>query len=201
MKLSSKLVTLLFGLVVSSGASANIIELNISDNLVKYENQFFTGTAEVTADGKVVQDGNNWVALEGPYEITADSVLNIAFSSTVLGEIHGIGFDNNTSYTNLDAASQNRFFQFGGTQFFGIQDFNTYTAADLDSVVEFTINLGDYFTGTFNNIIFINDRDGKWDATSTYFQPLQVSGVNAVNTASTLGLFLIMIASLLVRRR
>ena len=38
--------------------------------------------------------GNNWVAFEGVYNITADTILQVTFSSSQIGELHGFGFDN-----------------------------------------------------------------------------------------------------------
>ncbi len=95
--------------------------------------------------------GNTWKRVGIPYNVTADTVVEFDFSSSVQGEIHGIGFDVDNT---IDANT----FQLYGTQVYGIQAFNNYSAS-APSVVHYTIPVGTFFTGNFLYLTFANDQD------------------------------------------
>jgi subtilisin family serine protease len=75
-----------------------------------------------------VQDGgatlfienNAWKSISYPYTVTANTVLEFDFRSTIQGEIHGLGFDNNNSI------SSGFTFRVYGTQNWGIGNYDTY---------------------------------------------------------------------------
>ncbi|MBZ2163146.1 hypothetical protein [Alteromonas stellipolaris] len=146
--------------VLSFSSGASVITLDMSQPFVNYGNQFTDGTVTASSDSTTLDMfGNNWVAFNGPYIIDSSTILEITFSSSSIGELHGFGFDNDTIFdTTADYNNGgNRYFQLAGTQTFGVQDFNTYTTEG--STVTFTVDLGNYLTGSFNYLVFINDQD------------------------------------------
>ena len=111
-------------------------------------------TMEVLDGGATLRlVGNGWkqVRLGAPYNVTADTVLEVTFRSTAQGEVHAIGFDTD------DALSAGWAFAFYGTQSWGIRDFHTYDPAS--GAVTYTIPVGQYFTGSFDRLIFAMDHD------------------------------------------
>ena len=119
-------------------------------------NQDRKGLYETTADGNFLSlTGNLWKAVNYKYNITPDTVMEFDFQSTVEGEIHGIGFDFDTSAT----AKQQ--FQLHGTQLSRMaQDFaGLYEVPG--SWKHYRIPVGEYFTGEINYLTFRNDHDVK----------------------------------------
>ena len=105
---------------------------------------------------EVTLTGNSWKKLDlgGSYTITENTVLEFDFQSTLEGEIHAIGFDNNNNA--FDGSQQERF-QLFGTQFQGQQSVRNY-----DSSLgwqSYQINVGDFFTGDFSYLTLVNDHD------------------------------------------
>lgn len=114
-----------------------------------------SGTATVSADGSTITlSGNTWKAVEHAYTLTSDTVLSFEFSSSIEGEIHGIGMDDQTS--SFSDSIANRAFQLHGSQTWGIQDYATYTPAGW---VLYEIPIGQFYTGSMSHLFFINDHD------------------------------------------
>ena len=112
------------------------------------------GIARSIDDQTVEMDGNAWKKVEGidPFVIDTDTVLSFEFMSDVEGEIHAIGFDND------DTLSVDQVFQLDGTQTWGLQDYNgSYTTGS--GFQAYDIAVGDFFTGSFDSLVFIMDDD------------------------------------------
>ncbi|MEA5534241.1 hypothetical protein VB691_09495, partial [Crocosphaera sp. XPORK-15E] len=105
-------------------------------------------------EAKIKNNGWKQLAINN-YNITANTVLNFEFRSTSQGEIQGIGFDNNDNVFD----NTNTLFQLYGTQTWGNQAFNNYAAND--NWKAYSINVGDYFTGNFDRLAFMNDDDAN----------------------------------------
>jgi hypothetical protein len=114
----------------------------------------------VVADGgfSLKLEGNAWKRITLPTDVTAGTVLEFDYSSTVEGEIHGIGFDTN------DSVSANWTFQLFGTQTWGLQDYATYVSPGW---THYTIPVGTFYTGSFDYLFFAND-DGAAAADGTF---------------------------------
>jgi subtilisin family serine protease len=128
--------------------------INFNDYTVNsYDpNQDITKSYAVTNSGAQLSvSGNTWKQILINYNVTADTILEFDFSSTAEGEVQGIGFDNDLSL------SGEQFFKVFGTQSWGIQAFDTYTTAQ--GTVHYTINVGQYFTGFVQYMVFGNDHD------------------------------------------
>jgi len=107
--------------------------------------------------------GNGWqmIGLRG-VEITADTILEFDFTSTIEGELHAIGFDNDSGLsTELG-------FQFYGTQTWADNQIDNYDdTAPLTK--HYTIPVGAYYTGEFSYLFFVHDHDvSNPDAESIY---------------------------------
>lgn len=190
-----KLVLAMFS-VLSFTANAAVIELDFSDTFANYGNQFKDGAVEAENGGETLSMfGNNWVAFEGVYNITADTILQVTFSSSKVGELHGFGFDNDIVFDDVDdfENGENRYFQFAGTQTFGVQDYNTYSVPN--TIETFTVEIGKFLTGTFSQLVFINDQDKSGaDAQSSY--SIATSDSNFVASVNGPGVLTLMLMSL-----
>ncbi len=111
--------------------------------------------------------GNGWkkVQLDAAYRVAADTVLEVTFSSSAEGEIHGIGFDQD------DGISSSTTFQFFGTQRWGQQAFNDYA----NGAVTYRIPVGAYFTGSFDRIVFAMDHDVRDPSGESVFWDISVN--------------------------
>ncbi|MEA5533759.1 M10 family metallopeptidase [Crocosphaera sp. XPORK-15E] len=132
-----------------------------------------------TDKSEVQIDNNGWKQFGiGNYNITANTVLTFDFLSTKEGEIQGIGFDNNDNIFD----DTNALFQLHGTQTWGNQAFNNYTAAN--GWKTYSINVGDYFTGNYDRLGFMNDDDRTTPNISSQFRNIKISEANLTNTTN-----------------
>lgn len=104
-------------------------------------------------DGSTLRlEDNTWKDVTLNYTVTANTVLEFDFMSTVQGEIQGIGFDRS------DDINSGLTFKIYGTQSWGINTYNNY-AGNEGEWVHYTIDVGDTYTGNFNRLFFVNDDD------------------------------------------
>lgn len=139
--------------VTSNTASLDIDSLTFST----YSIQGGSGVVSSQDGGTTLHiEGNNWIKTDSTYTISADTVLEFDFNSTIKGEIHGIGFDEDDVLTN-----DSRIYQLAGTQTWSkaIQVSPQYTTSDLGTWVHYTIPIGQYYTGSDMNLVFVNDHD------------------------------------------
>ncbi|MEL6105640.1 MAG: Ig-like domain-containing protein [Planctomycetota bacterium] len=126
------------------------------------------GVATVENDGASLRlSGNTWKAIELPYDVTADTVLEFDFQSSNEGEIHGIGFDNDRRLSNR------RIFELYGTQRWGLQSFNDY-AEDAPESTRYRIPVGEFFTGEFEFLVLANDHDASGGDAESVFSNVRV---------------------------
>ena len=104
------------------------------------------------AGATLVMDGNAWKMVPYAYTVTPNTVLEFEFRSDLIGEIHGIGFENAPLITRA------QLFTLAGSQNLGPRDF-TYDGSG--EWVLFQIPVGQYYTGSFANLVFINDDDAN----------------------------------------
>jgi hypothetical protein len=150
-----------------------------------------TGTAVVADAGSTLEiTGNTWKSIALDYSVTSDTLLNFEFFSDVKGEIQSIGFDDD-NYISADYTFQ----LFGSQSNFGNQDFNIYTLADGWS--SFSIDVGAFYTGTFDRLFFGMDEDRPGNTTAnSYFRNVEacekgncsISGVTQLPVPPTLAI-------------
>lgn len=122
----------------------------------------------VGIDGDTIRiEGNGWkaLALNGGVTITSTTVLTFTFESDSIGEIHGIGFATDATLGTADPAHS---FRTAGTQNWGINATN-----DLSPYISivgntWTIEVGKFFTGTFDYLTLICDDDADGYAVSQF---------------------------------
>lgn len=113
-------------------------------------------TATVSPDGSELElAGNVWKKFDINYTLTADTVLSFEFRTDNIQEIHGIGFDDDTSIADSVFG-----FQLAGTQVWGGMDQTFRTYQEGDGWVRFDIPVGSTYTGAIQNMIFVLDDDG-----------------------------------------
>lgn len=116
------------------------------------------GTVTLDNDGlDITLSGNNWKRLDFDYTITENTILRFDYQSTILPEISAIGFDDDNNFFNNP-----NFFFINGTQSGGIPYAVPQPTFEYDrsgDKVSIEIPVGEYFTGNFPYITFINDHD------------------------------------------
>lgn len=120
------------------------------------------GSYELLTNGAVlkIQD-NAWKAITLDYNITENTVIEFEFRSTREGEIHGLGFDDNSSI------SSGLTFNLFGSQSWGINDFKNYPGDG--NWKAYSIPVGQYYTGLADRLFFVADHDGSpFDGNSFY---------------------------------
>ena len=125
------------------------------------------GTYQVLDGGAtlLVQD-NAWKKITYPYTITANTVLEFDFRSTIEGEEHAIAFDTD------DISDGNRFHLYGTQSTGSIQAFNIYNGSG--NWQHFSIPVGNYLNGTFAYIGFLADHDAAPGNGNSYFRNLRL---------------------------
>ena len=101
--------------------------------------------------------GNAWENRGFKYTVTADSILELEFKSTSVPETSMIVFDTENIHE-----TETPCIQFYGTE--AIMDITGNSFKDYDGSgdwVKYKIRLGDYFTGNFSSLDFVNDTVGN----------------------------------------
>lgn len=135
-------------------------------DFTEYSIQPFGGPQDAGAyslldGGEVLRLRNNaWKAIELEYEVTPNTVIELEFGSTRQGEIHGIGFDENSSI------SSNRTLRLYGVQNWGIGDFDNYPGGSTWK--KYVIPVGSFYTGEFDYLFFVADHD-QWPRNGNSF--------------------------------
>jgi len=116
------------------------------------------GTVTFEGNG-VTLDGNLWKKFDFDYTVTANTVIEFDFRSTLAPEIAGIGFETN------NAISSNLTFNIYGTQNWGRSNYKNYDGSG--DWVHYKIPVGTFYTGNFVNLFLANDDDDNNPASGT----------------------------------
>lgn len=125
------------------------------------------GTATIADVGKtlIIKD-NAWKAVAIKYTVTAKTFIEFEFRSTQLGEIHGIGFDDDENISSPFT------FQLWGSQTWGIAEFRNYEGNSQWK--KYTIPVGKYYTGATNRLFFAADKDAAPFASESQFRNVRI---------------------------
>ncbi len=139
------------------------------------------GSYQLLENGTVLKIQNNaWKAIMLDYEVTPTTVIEFDFKSTIEGEIHGIGFDDN------DAISYNRTFKVHGFQNWGETYYDNY--AGNGGWQSFRIQVGQFYTGPFNRLFFNADHDSGAHNGNSFYRNIKIyegNGCNDLNGEGT----------------
>ena len=129
-----------------------------------YSNQDVTAAADQSAEA-ITLNGNTWKRSAQSFDVTADTVLSFWFRSTNQGEIHAIGFDADQTLNNNPAH-----FQFWGSQNWTGGGRIDYTPKYSGSgeFQEYSIPVGQSYTGTNMRLVFTNDNDAGTSNNGTF---------------------------------
>ena len=122
---------------------------------VSYSNQDNASNVTVEDGGDtLLLEDNTWRRTTQTFAVTANTMLEVEFSSSLEGEIHGIGFDENDTLSD-----DVRIFQVHGTQNWSgsNHDFDNYGGGG--SFVTYNIPVGQYYTGASLYLVLVNDND------------------------------------------
>ncbi len=149
--------------------------LNLNNySISSFSSQDSDGTFSIGNNGtSIALTNDTWKFIDFPYEVTANTVIELELSSSSEGEIHGIGFENDNTL------SPSYYFKFHGTQNYGVTNFDNYSSG----TTTYVIPVGDSYTGTMNKLVFINDNDGGSGNTSV-FSNVKVYETSCVNSTS-----------------
>ena len=138
---------------LTSSVSATIIDFNAYTIDSYGVGQDLVGTVDVSVTGSALTlTGNIWKSISLGYTVTSNTLLNFEFFSSVEGEIHNIGFDND-NHISADYT----FSFFGSQRHFGIQDFRNNALGQGWNAI--SIDVGTYYTGNFDRLFFGMDED------------------------------------------
>lgn len=161
-------------IVVSGGGEpcADCIDFGTTAT-TPYSNQDNVNSGSVAVrDGgaTLALTGNRWRQTVTTFAVTPDTVLELDFSSTSEGEIHGIGFDEDNSINSP------RIFQLFGTQLWNgaLEHGTRYTDSGLGSYQHFRIPVGEYYTGSAMRLVLVNDKDGGFQNNSGAFRNVRI---------------------------
>ncbi|KZS42424.1 hypothetical protein AWE51_02990 [Aquimarina aggregata] len=133
--------------------------LNFNDFTIDPFTQDRAGDFSIGNNGNALTLTNNtWKYILMNYDVTANTVIEFDFSSTNQGEIHGLGFEDNNSLTS------SRYFKVHGTQNYGVTNYDNYSSG----TTKYIIPVGNFYTGSMDRLVFINDNDAGSGNNSTF---------------------------------
>lgn len=154
-----------FDIGAGCGGSCPALDFNVN-TVVSYGGSQDAGSSAVQDGGATVFIQNNaWKAVNLNYTVTANTVVEFDFRSTLQGEIHGVGFDTDNSI------SSNLTFKVHGTQNWGITNYDNYSGTGW---VTYTIPVGTFYTGSFNKFFFVADHDASPNNGNAYFRNVKI---------------------------
>lgn len=119
--------------------------------------------------------GNTWQQIAVDYIVTPNTMIEVDFSSSNLGEIHGVGFD---AGSNNQAVSRDSVFRLGGSQGWGLSQYDTYDTY-APNTNRYTLMLGRFIDeGTYPYITFVNDHDVDNPTAESVFSNMRICEVD-----------------------
>jgi hypothetical protein len=147
------------GLLFSTTVAAQDLSISINGVDANYAVQSYSDSDRdavfsVHDNGNSVTiDGDGWKSVELNYVGTSDTVLAFDYQSTVEGNRHGIGFDNNPFPT------ASKYFKLFGTEDFGLTEYENY---ELGNLTSYTIPYGELVDfRSYQYLVFMNVKGGN----------------------------------------
>ncbi len=128
----------------------------------------------VSNNNELKLEKNGWKRLDiTGYEVTEDTLLKFDFAGNGKAEIQGIGFDNDNVINQQDAG---QFFQVDGSQSWGMENLDDYIVGSDNGFTQYSIAVGDFFTGQFDFLTIGNDHDVANPTAVGQFQNIELVG-------------------------
>ncbi len=136
---------------------------NLSQSVYDY-GQHQNGGLSFNSEGDALTiSGNTWQKLGYTYNVTEHTMVKFSFRSDDMGEIQGIGFEND----NRHSTGPEKSFQLTGSQT-NPHFYNDLSYTEFGNWQTFTIRLGDYQLGKITHLAFVNDDDADSSGISHY---------------------------------
>ncbi|MEM6378684.1 MAG: trypsin-like peptidase domain-containing protein [Bacteroidota bacterium] len=128
-------------------------------SITSFSNQDAAGNSSIGNGGaSLTLTNNTWKFIALNYTVTPNTVIEFQFSSTGQGEIHAVGFEDDNGLTAT------RYFKVHGTQNYGLTNYDNYSGGTTNYVIP----VGNFYTGSMDRLVFINDNDGGSGNNSTF---------------------------------
>ncbi|MCI4667183.1 MAG: PQQ-dependent sugar dehydrogenase [Bacteroidia bacterium] len=152
----------IMSLDISKGSACDAGDFS-SSTLLTYGGTEDQGQGYIqNAGSRILVENNGWKKISYPYTLTANSVLEFDFASSLQGEEHSIGMDND------DVPDNNRFKLYGTQGTTANTTYNNYSGGG--AYQHYVIPIGQHFTGTFSHLIFTADNDANPTSVNSFFQ-------------------------------
>jgi|GEM_PF-2445264 len=141
------------------------------------DNQNFGTTVPIEDGYGISMNGNLWKTLPFNQNILPGTILEFEFKATSQGEEHGIGFSNGTAYPNGTR------FKVHGTQAIPANlANNSFKYNGSGEYQTFSIPIGQFISGNFQNIVFVSDNDAPQTSSISSFKNVRVIQPNQICT-------------------
>ena len=149
----------------TSGSSCPTVDFS-AVSIDTYGGSNDQGSAAVQDGGAtLLVQNNSWKSISFNYNVTANTVIEFDFRSTAEGEIHAIGFDNDAG------VSPSQSMKVHGTQSWGNTTYDNYVPSAWTS---YTIPIGSIYTGSYDRLFFLCDKDATPTTSNSYFRNVKV---------------------------
>lgn len=156
------------GVVVNPPTAGPLVTIDgvaVTNDVISYggSRQDKTGNVTVSPENQLNMSGNRWQRVNiNSTTLNSDSILRFEFKGNG-AELQGIGFDNNNRVSGEDGGN---IFRVAGTENVGNNFENPN--ADPDEFTVYEIEVGQFTTGTFDFLTFINDDDAEANAEASF---------------------------------
>lgn len=152
----------------SGGGGEDCLEIDFNSYpIASYGGSQDVGSYQLLSSNTILKlENNSWKAVMLDYTVTENTMVEFEFRSTVEGEIHGIGFDNNGTI------SYNLTVKVHGSQAWGIMNYDNYSGnGDWQY---YAIPVGQFYTGEFDRFFFVADHDSGQHNGNSYFRNVKI---------------------------
>ncbi len=145
-------------------------EVNFNDYTVEIVPTRPNGGFEIQDGGTTFKvTGDSWRQINLTYEVTANTVLEFEFRSDQQGNRHGLGF---TKTSDSFTTNLNKFFQlYGFSPGSTISNYDNYSG---NAWVTYRIPVGQFYTGSFDRLAFMNSNYQAGNNGNSYFRNIRI---------------------------
>ncbi|MET1414725.1 hypothetical protein ABVF61_20810 [Roseibium sp. HPY-6] len=143
-------------------------------------NQDVGGIASILSDGnQLAFEGNTWKQMAFDYSITANTVLEFEYKSTIQGELQGLVFE-----TDNDFTTGSKVIQMYGSDNHASFD-RAYSYSGSGEWEHFSISAGDYLTGAISALAFVNDHDNGLRNANSFYRNVKIYEAKTISGSTS----------------